>query len=115
MVHTGHAFDRRVAAALTMVALAIALLPRARAADGPMPRPVTTAAPLEIPHVMDRALAEKAHKAQGQRVTRRNYDFTTLTPGLQPVRWPDNTDVLRANLLTPQLKGTPVVGWLAEN
>src|SRR3954468_13531964 len=113
MVRTGHTFDRRVAAALTMVALAMALLPLARAADGPRPRPATIAAPLEIPHVTDRALAEKAQKSQSKPTSPGNYDFLTL--GLQPLQWPNNADVLRSNLLTPQLKSTPVVGWLAEN
>jgi len=111
MVQSGHIFDRRIAAALAL----IALMPLARAADPPQPQPATNAAPLEIPLVVNRALAEKAHKAEGKRVTAVITDFSMPKPGLQPVQWPSKTDALRANLLTPQLKSTPVVGWLAEN
>ena len=103
--------ERAVAAALAL----LALTPIARAGDGPNARPVTTAAPLEIPHVMNRALAEKAHKAEGKRVGPVNNELSPLKLGLQPVQWPSNTDALRANLLTPQLKSTPVIGWVAEN
>jgi len=112
MVQKGHTFDRRVAAALAM----IALMPLARAADGPpKARAVTTAAPLEIPHAVNRTLAEKARKAERKAPVVEKHDFLMLKPGLQPVQWPSNTDVLRANILTPQVKSTPVVGWIAEN
>ena len=111
MVPAGHTFDRRVVAALAW----LALMPLARAADGAKPRPVTTAAPLEIPLVMNRALSEKAHKVEPRRDAVGNYDYLKLMPGLQPLQWPSNSDVLRTNLLTPQVKSTPVVGWLAEN
>ena len=111
MVQAGHTFDRRVAAALVI----IALMPLARAADGPKPRAVTTAAPLEIPHAVNRALTEKSRKAERKPLVVENHDFLMLKPGLQPVQWPSNTDVLRANILTPQVKSTPVVGWIAEN
>ena len=36
------------------------------------------------------------------------------TPGLKPLTFPKNSDV-RALILTPQLRRTPVVGWIAEN
>jgi len=113
MVFTGHTFDRRVATALVL----IALVPLARAGDDPKPRAVATAAPLAIPHAENRALAEKARKAAARKsVVLENYDYLALRPpGLLPVTWPSNTDNLRANLLTPQVKSTPVVGWLAEN
>jgi hypothetical protein len=111
MVQSGHVFDRRVAAALAMMAL----MPLARAHDGPAPRPVTVSAPLEIPHVVNRTLTEKAHKAQDKSVATASYDFSLLNYNLQPLQWPSNSDALRASLLTPQLKSTPVVGWLAEN
>ena len=113
MVLSGHTFDRRVATALVL----IALVPLARAGDGPKPRAVATAAPVVIPHAENRALAEKASKAAARKsVVDENYDYLALRPpGLLPVNWPSNTDNLRANLLTPQLKSTPVVGWIAEN
>ena len=31
-----------------------------------------------------------------------------------PLTWPRNSD-MRARLLTPELKRTPIVGWIAEN
>jgi hypothetical protein len=37
-----------------------------------------------------------------------------LKPALRPVTWPRNGDV-RARILTPEVKSTPVVGWIAEN
>ena len=37
-----------------------------------------------------------------------------MTPGLAPLPFPKNSD-LRARLLTPGLRRTPVVGWLAAN
>ena len=111
MVPAGHTFDRRVAAAL----LLIALVPLTRAADVAKPA-VTTAAPVVIPHALNRTLDEKARKAERKTAARvENPDLPLLNPGLQPVRWPSNTDTLRANLLTPQVKGTPVFGWIAEN
>ena len=41
-------------------------------------------------------------------------DLYTLTPGLSPLPFRKNTDV-RARLLTPELRRTPVVGWIAAN
>jgi hypothetical protein len=37
-----------------------------------------------------------------------------VTPGLAPLPFPRNSDV-RARLLTPELRRTPVVGWIAAN
>jgi hypothetical protein len=35
-------------------------------------------------------------------------------PGLAPLPFPKNTD-MRARLLTPELRRTPIVGWIAAN
>ena len=40
--------------------------------------------------------------------------FLDLDPGLKPVTWPKDSDV-RARILTPEIKSTPMVGWIDEN
>ena len=98
-----------------VVALAlVALVPFARAGDDALERPISTAAPLEIPHALNMLLAEKARKRNRKPGNIESFDFLDLNPGLVPLTWPRYSDV-RARLLTPELKRTPVVGWLAEN
>ena len=41
-------------------------------------------------------------------------ELLDLTPGLKPLTFPKNSDV-RALILTPRLRRTPLVGWIAEN
>ena len=111
MVRRGHTVDRRVTAALAM----LALTSLACAGDRTRPRSVTTAAPMEIPHTVNLVLAEHARKRNPKPANRVNSDFLVLTPGLLPVQWPSHTETLRTSMLTPQLKSAPVVGWIAEN
>jgi hypothetical protein len=76
---------------------------------------VATAAPLAIPHTLNLELDYYAKRRA--RSTARNYessDFLDLTPGLQPLAWPRNSDI-RARMLTPELRRTPLVGWIARN
>ena len=103
MVCRGHTFDRRITAALAM----LALTSLACAGDRTRLRSVAAAAPMEIPHTVNLALDEQARKHKP--VTSVNNEFLALKPGLLPVQWPSHTDVLRTSLVTPQLKGTPVV------
>lgn len=91
-----------------------ALLPMARAGDDARERPFATAAPLEIPHTLNLVLAEKSRKRNRRPDNIEGFDFLDLTPGFVPVTWPRYSDV-RSRILTPELKRTPVVGWLAEN
>ena len=86
----------------------------ARAGDDPLERPIAASAPLEIPHTLELVLAEKSRKRHRRPDNIESYDFLDLTPGLKPVTWPRNSD-LRARILTPEVKRTPLVGWLAEN
>jgi hypothetical protein len=99
---------------LSSALFALALAPFARAGDDRNERPTTTSAPLELPHSLDLLLNEKARKRARKSANIENHDFLVLTPGLRPVTWPKNSDV-RQRLLTPEVKKTPVVGWIAEN
>jgi len=110
MVREGRTLNPGVIAALALVAV----VPCVRAGDDAHERPMSTAAPLEIPHTLNLLLAEKARKRNRKPDNIENVDVLDLKPGLLPVTWPRNSDV-RARLLTPELKRTPVVGWLAEN
>ena len=110
MVRTGHTARRLLSSAI----FALALVPFARAGDDAYERPTRTAAPLELPHTLDLLLSEKARKRARKPGNIESHNFLVLTPGLRPVVWPKNSDV-RARILTPEVRKTPVVGWLAEN
>ena len=110
MVRKGRTLNPGLIAALALVAT----MPLARAGDDALERAISASAPLEIPHTLNLVLAEKARKRNRKPDNVERYDFLDLTPGLTPVIWPRYSDV-RARLLTPQLKSTPLVGWLAEN
>lgn len=76
---------------------------------------VATAAPLAIPHTLNLEL--DFHARRRSRSSAGNFersDFLDLTPGLEPLPWPRNSD-LRARMLTPELRRTPLVGWIAKN
>ncbi|HEU4779980.1 MAG TPA: hypothetical protein VFS58_08875 [Steroidobacteraceae bacterium] len=86
--------------------------PLAMAGDGANPRTSKTAAPLEIPHTSNLELSARARKrAPGNLETSLILD---LDPALTPLPFPRNSD-LRARLLTPELRRTPLLGWIAEN
>ena len=115
MVPQGQSVDRRRfgrKGAMTLCVLAV--MPLARAGDDALKRPINTAAPLEIPHSLNLVLAEMARKRNRRPDNIESHSFLDLTPGLNPVIWPKNSDV-RARLVTPEIKRTPVVGWIAEN
>jgi hypothetical protein len=69
------------------------------------------AAPLEIPHTVNLEMAAQKKRAPGN--TEKS-ELLALTPGLEPLTFPKNSDV-RALILTPRLRRTPLVGWIAEN
>ena len=70
-----------------------------------------TTAPLEIPHLVNLELAASRKRAPGNI---EKSDFLGLSPGLLPLTFPKNTD-MRARILTPEVRKTPLVGWLAAN
>ena len=73
--------------------------------------PKPASAPLEIPHTVELELAAKKKRSTGNIEKSALLD---LTPGLKPLTFPKNADV-RALILTPQVRRTPLVGWIAEN
>ena len=77
-------------------------------------RPASTTAPLELPHTLNLLLDAKARKRDRKPDNVETMMLPNLPAGLRPVTWPKDSD-LRARILTPELKRTPVVGWLAEN
>jgi hypothetical protein len=71
-------------------------------------------APLDIPHTTDLELARKARKRNRRPDNIESSALFDVEPGLEPVTWPRNSDV-RARWVTPELRRTPIVGWIAEN
>ncbi len=96
------------------VLCSLAAAAAARASDDAIERPIAREAPLEIPHRADLDLALLAKKRNRRPNNIENHQFLDLVAGLEPVRWPKPTD-MRARLVTPGLRRTPVVGWIAEN
>jgi len=86
---------------------------RATAGDKPRAAANTTAAPVDIPHTTNLELTARANKKRAPGNIEKP-DFLTPTPGLQPLTFPKNSD-MRARLLTPELRRTPLVGWIAAN
>ena len=109
MGHKGRSVDRQIVAAL----VTLAMIPLAHARDA-LEQATVVRAPMEIPHTLNLVLADMARKRNRRPDNVESHSFLDLTPGLNPVIWPKNTDV-RARLLTPEVRGTPLVGWIAEN
>ena len=105
----------RIEGRLFGVALALlAMCSVASAGDDRNERPLAAAAPMQIPHAEDIELAYRTRKRDRKPGNVENHQFLDLTPGLTPLTWPKNSD-MRARMLTPELRRTPVVGWIAEN
>jgi hypothetical protein len=86
----------------------------AAAADRAAALPLASAAPLSIPHTMNLELDFRAQRrARGPGNVERSA-MTDLPAGLAPLVWPRASDV-RTRLLTPELRRTPLFGWIAEN
>ncbi|HEV7714816.1 MAG TPA: hypothetical protein VGO53_04435, partial [Steroidobacteraceae bacterium] len=86
---------------------------RAAAGDKQREPASPTAAPLSIPHTTDLELAARANRKHAPGNIEKP-EFLEPTPGLVPLTFPKNSDV-RARLLTPELRRTPLVGWIATN
>ena len=101
---------------LVCCALLLAAAPLASAGDDALERPITTAAPLDIPHTTDE-LDARAAGEEARSQAKQHRESSVPRPGARPqaaVVWPKKSDV-RARLVTPELRKTPVVGWIAEN
>jgi hypothetical protein len=73
-----------------------------------------SSSPLVNPHTLN---LELDHHARRRARNTGNFESSHLldpTPGLRLIQWPRNSD-MRARLLTPELRRTPVVGWIASN
>jgi len=111
MIPKDHKFDQRFfGVALVLIAMSSI----ASAGDERNGRTLAAVAPMQIPHAEDIELAFLARKRNRKPANVENYQFLDLTPGLTPLTWPKNSD-MRARILTPGLRRTPVVGWIAEN
>ena len=95
-------------------AVSACLLAAPATAGDPIERPLRVAAPLEIPHATNLELDFKARKRSRHADNIEHSQLLDPMPGLNPVVWPRNSDV-RARLVTPELRRTPVVGWIATN
>ena len=114
MGQRGQSVDRRVDRRVVAMLFTLAMIPCARAGDDALERPIVARAPLEIPHTLNLVLADLARKRNRRPDNIESHAFLDLTPGLNPLVWPKYSDV-RARILTPEIKSTPVVGWIAEN
>ena len=95
-----------------LLATSLLALPLCAASGDKLREPAKNiAAPLEIPHTVEREFAANKKRSPGNI---EKSELLDLTPGLKPLTFPKNTDV-RALILTPQLRRTPLVGWIAEN
>ena len=100
--------------ALGLLATALLTLPtRATAGDKTRAPANTTAAPLDIPHTTDLELAARANRKRAPGNIEKP-EFLEPTPGLKPLTFPKNSD-FRARILTPEVRRTPLVGWIAAN
>jgi len=105
---------RRFGFALGLLAACLLAAPlRATAGDKSRDAVNTTAAPLDIPHTTNLELTARANKKRTPGNIEKP-EFLEPTPGLQPLTFPKNSD-LRARILTPELRRTPLVGWIAAN
>jgi hypothetical protein len=95
------------------VLIACFIAPLAGAGDEPG-RSHRFAAPLETPHATNVDLDSRARKRNRRPDNIERSQLLEVTPGLEPLTWPRNSDV-RARLVTPELRRTPVVGWIASN
>ena len=83
MVPRGQSVDRRRFGRQGAMALCVlAVMPLARAGDDALARPISTAAPLEIPHTLNLVLAEMARKRNRKAGNVESHAFLDLTPGL---------------------------------
>jgi hypothetical protein len=84
------------------------------AAAGESASSIATNAPLVNPHTLNLELDWRARRRGRPAGNVETSGLHYRSPGLQPLTWPRNSD-MRARLLTPELKRTPVVGWIATN
>jgi hypothetical protein len=102
-----------IARAHKSLLLALMALPTFVAAGEPVSGFATTAHVVN-PHTQNLELDWQARRRARPAGNRETSSLLHVSPGLAPLTWPRNSDV-RARLLTPGLKRTPLVGWIATN
>lgn len=102
--------DRRFGFALC----ALMLAPLASAGDGAGNQALRFSAPLDIPHTTNLDLDLKSRKRNRRPDNIESSQLLESMPGFDPLVWPRNSD-MRARLVTPELRHTPVVGWIASS
>jgi hypothetical protein len=98
----------------TLALCALAVAPWASAGDDALERPLKFAAPLDIPHSTNLELDQKSRKRNRRPGNIESSQLLDASPALKPLVWPRASDV-RARLVTPEVRSTPVVGWVAAN
>ena len=84
------------------------------AAAGESASSVASTAHLVNPHTMNLELDWHARRRARPGGNLETPDLLYLSAGLSPIVWPRNSD-MRARLLTPEIRRTPLVGWIATN
>lgn len=92
--------------------MVLAPLPAAHAADSTSSMVAT--ASFANPHTLNLELDYRTTRRARTNDNREPSALLDLSPALQPLNWPRNSD-MRARLLTPGLKRTPLFGWIATN
>jgi hypothetical protein len=101
---------RRYLFGLTFCLMAMA--PLASAGDDARDKRAPPAAPMEIPHTARADLDAKSAKKHAPVIEKSL--LLNSSRSLSPLPFPRNTD-MRARILTPEVRHTPLVGWIAEN
>jgi hypothetical protein len=101
--------DHRLALVVSLIALS------PFAAAGESASSIATTASVSNPHSLNLDLDYHAKRRARPNGNVEKSDFLLATPGLRPVKWPRRSDDLRAQLVTPELRRTPLVGWIATN
>ena len=97
----------------TCLLVAVLAAPPLVAAGEPASAFAATAS-LVNPHTFELELDYRAKRRARGNGNLESPGLLDLSLALEPVRWPRNSDV-RARLLTPELRRTPLVGWIASN
>lgn len=95
------------------LATLIVLAPLAAANAGDSASSALVAAPLVNPHTLNLQMDLQARR-RSRAGSIESSGLLVLSPGLEPLNWPRNSD-MRARLLTPGLRHAPLVGWIATN
>ena len=104
MVPRGQSVDRReIRTPVGMALCVLAVMPLARAGDDALARPSTRPRRSKFRTPLNLVLTEMARKRNRKPDNIESHSFLDLTPGLNPLIWPKNSDV-RARIVTPEIK-----------